>query len=162
MPTLPNGMTPLVADYQFDEPGGVMRTEVAGGAARYALDWDRGPQRYSVSLILDALQLSVWSAFYHHIIRKGAIAFDMPLDSGMGVAAHSVNIVPGSYSATRTGGIMTLVSFVAEADNQIYQLSAADAQGLVDLYNAYRQDANPLLARIARFASVDSLVLQSV
>jgi len=137
MAALPNGLKPLVADYSFGEPGGVLRTEVAGGAARYALDWDRGMQRFSVSFLLDSMQFSVWSAFYHHTIKKGAIAFDMPIDSGSGVSAHSVNIVPGSYSAALTGGVMWSVSLVVEAENQVYTLSESAATDMAGLFNLY-------------------------
>jgi len=96
MPSIPNGLKPVVSGYQFDEPGGVTRTEVGGGAPRYAMDWDRGTQRFQVTLILDALQFSIWTAFYHWQIGKGSIAFTMPLDSGFGVSPHAVNIMPGS------------------------------------------------------------------
>jgi hypothetical protein len=159
MPTMPNGIKPVVAGYQFDEPGGVQRTDVAGGMPRYALDWDRGTQRFQVTLILDAQQFSVWEAFYHWTTRKGSITFDMPLDSGFGVSLHPVNIVPGSYSAARTGGIMWVVNFVAETENQVYAMSAADADAMIDFYNLFGVYSDALLARIARFATVDTLVL---
>jgi hypothetical protein len=159
MATIPNGLKPVVSGYEIDEPGGVMRTEVAGGAARYALDWDRGPQRFQCTLILEALQFSVWSAFYHHVIKKGALAFDMQLDSGFGPSPHSVNIMPGSYSAARTGGIMWAVSFVVEAESQVYAMTAADAAALIDFYNVNGAYSDALLARIARFANYDSNVL---
>ena len=125
MPTLPNGFTPTVAAYSHGGPGGVLRTEVAGGAARYALDWYRGVQQFNVTLILDAGQLSVWMMFYHFIIKKGALSFDMPLDSGLGTQPHACNIVPGSYTTSRTGGIATVVTFVVEAQSAVYALSDA-------------------------------------
>lgn len=159
MPTLPSGLKPVVSGYQFDEPGGVMRTEVGGGAPRYALDWNRGTQRFQITLILDALQFSVWSTFYHWQIAKGSISFDMPLDSGFGVSPHSVNIMPGSYSAARTSGIMMVVSFVAEAENQAYSMTAADADAMIALYNEAGAYSDHLLARLAQFANVDTLVL---
>ena len=159
MPTIPSGLKPVVSGYQFDEPGGVLRTEVAGGAARYGLDWDRGTQRFQVTLILDAMHFSVWTAFYHYQIAKGSIAFDMQLDSGFGVSAHSVNIIPGSYTAARTSGIMMVVTFVAEAENQVYALGEDGGLGLIDLYNTYGTGSNELLARIALFATVESNVL---
>ena len=155
-PVMPNGFTPTVAAYSMDDPGGVLRTEVAGGAARYGLDWDQGLQRYQVTLILDALKFSVWTAFYHHVIKKGAITFDMRLDSGFGPELHPVNIMPGSYSAARTGGTAVVVSFVAEAENKVYEMSAADAAGMVDLYNTYGGDSNLLVRRLASFALVDT------
>lgn len=159
MPALPSGLNPVVSGYQFDEPGGVLRTEVAGGAARYGLDWDRGMQRFQITLIMDSLQFSVWSAFYHHTIKKGSIAFAMPIDSGFGISPHSGNIMPGSYSAARTSGIMMVVSYVFEAENQVYQMTAADAAALVDLYGIYGAYIPALLDRLAQFATRDSNVL---
>lgn len=158
-PVMPVGFTPTVANFSLDEPGGVARTEVAGGAARYALAWDRGPQRFQVTLVLDGVKFSVWTAFYHHIIKKGAITFDMRLDSGFGPDTHAVNIIPGSYSATRTNGTVMVVSFVVEAENQVYNMTAADAADLVDFYNSTGGDSVAVLKRIEQYATVDTTVL---
>ncbi len=158
-PVMPNGFTPTVAAYSHDDPGGVMRTDIAGGAARYALEYDRGLQKFNVTFIFNALQFSVWTAFFIHIIKKGAYTFDMPLDSGFGVELHACNIIPGSYSASRVGGILTSVAFVVEAESQAYELSAEGAGGLVDMHNEYGAEAIYVLARLAQFATVDSLVL---
>jgi hypothetical protein len=159
MATLPAGLKPVVDGYAFDDPGGVMRTDVAGGAPRYALDWDRGTQRFSVTLILDANQFSIWTLFYHRVIAKGSISFDMPLDSGFGVQPHTVNIIPGSYSAARTSGIMTVVSFVAEAENPVYGMSNLDVTAIMDAYGLYGNQTTALLDTITRFANHDLLAL---
>ena len=159
MPTLPAGLTPTVAAYSHGGPGGVMRTEVSGGAARYALDYGRGTQQFNVTLILDKLKFSVWTAFFHHIILKGALTFDMPLDSGFGTEAHAVNIVPGTYSASRTGGTAMVVAFVVEAESKVYDMTAVDAAALIDVYLIYGDDSNKLLDRLAQFANVDTNAL---
>lgn len=159
MPTLPPGLTPTVAAYSHGGSGGVMRTEVAGGAPRYALDYGRGVQQFNVTLVLDKLKFSVWTAFFHHIILKGAITFDMPLDSGFGTDLHAVNIVPGTYSATRTGGIAMVVAFMVEAESKVYDMTAAEAAVLIEFYSAYGDDSNKLLARLGQFANVDTNVL---
>jgi hypothetical protein len=159
MPTLPNGMIPIAGPYSSDDPGGVMRTDVAGGAARYGLDWDRGRQRYTVTLILDSAEFSVWNAFYWHIIKKGAITFDMPLDSGFGVTAHAVNIMPGSYAMTRESDVLIVVSFIVEAENKVYEFTPLDAQNMIDLHNEYGGQFGKTLARIEQFALYDTQVL---
>ena len=51
-------------------------------------------QQYRVTLVLTPLQFSVWTTFFHHSIKKGALAFDMDLDGGYGVQQRSVSIVP--------------------------------------------------------------------
>ena len=159
MPTLPRGFTPTVAAYSHNGPGGVIRTDVAGGAARYAVQYDRGTQRFNVTLILDKQQFSVWMAFFIHIIKKGAVTFNMPLDSGFGTAPHACNIMPDSYSAVRSAGIAMVVSFVVEAENQAYLFSATDAQNMIDLHNEYGSEYGATLARIEQFALYDTRAL---
>lgn len=161
MPSIPAGLGArlLVTNYTGAAPGGVMRTEIEGGPSRLALAFDRGVQAYNVSLHLSALEMSVWSAFFFHIIKKGALTFGMPLDSGFGLSEHQVSMVPGSYSSALLRGGRVLISFVVEAEPQAYEMTATDAQSLVDLYNEYGADTAALLARLAQFATVDTNVL---
>lgn len=161
-PVLPSFMKPTVAAYSHGGPGGVMRTEVAGGAPRYALDFERGLQQFQVTMIMDKTQFSVWTLFYMRIIKKGAITFDMPLDSGFGTQTHACNILPDSYQASRTGGIAMAVSFVVEAESKAYDWTDADAQDLFTLYALYGRDTDNVLARINQFANVDTLVLNTL
>lgn len=126
MPTLPSGFVPTTSGgYSHDGPGGVMRTEVAGGPARYGVDWNQGAQRFNVSMLLDAYQLSIWNAFYAYSIRKGAIPFDMPLDAGFGLQQLTVNLVPGSYQAVQAD-TFTTVSFTVEGESPAYAMSDAE------------------------------------
>lgn len=157
-PTIPNTFYPDTSSYSIDEPGGVMRTEVGGGHARYALDWDRGTQRFSVTLMLEQDRFSIWSAFYAHIIKKGSIAFYMPLDSGFGTSMHLANIVPGSYSVARDG-VLSIITMTVEAESQSYDMTSADAQSMIDIYNAYGDEMTLLLDRIALFATVEVAVI---
>lgn len=159
-PSIPTGFKPVIQGYSIGAAPGVMRTEVAGGAPRYALEYDRGTQAFQVTLVLDAMAFSVWTAFYHHVIKKGAITFAMPIDSGFGLQEHDCNIVPGSYSAVRAGGQITAVSFVVDAEARVYtDFTVDDAEGLIDLWNEYGPGTDELLARLAQFATVDTLVL---
>lgn len=162
MPTMPNGLVPNVSSYSIGSPGGVMRTEVAGGAPRVGMMYDRGVQEYRVTLLLDALKFSVWTAFFHHIIKKGSVTFDMQLDSGFGTETHAVTMIPGSYSATRTGGIAMIATFNVEAESKAYDFSAEDAQSMIDYYNLVGGDSDDLLLQISQFANVDTLVLDEV
>jgi len=162
MPTLPSALKPVVDGYSMDDPGGVMRTEVTGGFSRYALDFDRGTQRFNITLILDATQFSIWNLFYLHTVKKGSIAFDMPMDSGFGMQAHTVNIIPGSYSASRTSGVMMTVNFVAEAENKGYEFSAEEAAAALELYEELGASMSSLFDQLAQFATVDSNVLAEV
>jgi hypothetical protein len=158
MPRMPNGFIPTIASYSNDEPGGVLRTEVSGGAPRYAMDFDRGAQPFHITLILDKQQFMVWVAFYHAVIKKGAISFLMTLDSGLGPMDHVVNIQPGSYTATRTE-TATVVAFVVDTENSAYTLSASDAQGIIDFYNLLGGSSRALIDRLNQFANSDTNVL---
>lgn len=160
--SIPNGFKPVVSGYAMDDPGGVMRTEVAGGASRYGLDYDRGMQRFTLTFIFDALQFSMWEVFYHLQTKKGAIAFYVPMDSGFGISPHLVNIMPGSYSAARTNGVMMVVTFTAETENQVYQMSASDGVAMLDIYGNYGESSNALLNRIDIFANQDTKALVGI
>jgi hypothetical protein len=160
-PSLPAGLGAklLSTNYTAGAPDGVDRTEVEGGAARQGLAWDRGMQPFQVSLQLSDLEFSVWNTFYFHKIKKGALSFTMPLDSGYGISDHLVTMLPGTYSAPRLRSPKYVVSFVVETENQAYLLDAADADALLDLYEVYGPGSAELLARLAQFALVDTLVL---
>nr|WP_315471765.1 hypothetical protein [uncultured Rhodoferax sp.] len=136
-----------------------MRTEVAGGAPRYAMDYDRGPQQFNVTMILDAEQMMTWTLFYHHVIKKGAISFTMELDSGMGHTPHACNILPGSYNMNRVGWQHSSISFVVEAEATAYSVTTADAIAFVEFKDAYGDGGSEYLGFIGQFATVDSTVL---
>ena len=158
---IPNGFVPTVQGYSVKGPGGVKRTEVAGGMPRYGLQWDQGAGQYNVAMIMTGAKFAVWSAFYHLIIKKGSIAFTMPLDSGQGVVDHICNIIPESYMATRIDGLATTVTFAIDAVPSVYQLSSVDAQNIIDFWNLYGDDSSRLLQRLAQFSTVDSNVLHA-
>jgi hypothetical protein len=123
--TIPQGMAPIVSGYSQGAPGGVDRVDVAGGRGRFVTNWDRGTQQHACRLVLDKLQYSVWSAFYLYSIAKGALAFAMPLDSGLGLRPHVVNVVPGSYSVSHEGGALVFIDFTVETTSGVYALSDA-------------------------------------
>lgn len=157
-PRIPTGLKPLVASYSGTGTAGAERTEVEGGSSRYSMAFDRGTQTFNVALSLSPTAYSVWNAFYHRVINKGTITFIMELDAGFGCQDIDVNILPGTYSIARTDGD-TVVSFQVECENPAYDLSDDDVDALLALYEEYGEMSNELLARIARFATVDSLVL---
>ena len=158
---MPAGFAPTVAGYGFGGPGGVLRDDVAGGATGQAMEWGRGPQQFSCTLILTPEKFAIWTVWFHRLINKGARTFSMRLDSGFGTDDHDATIIPGSYSTTRTGGIATVVSFLVEAESKVYEFSAEVAQMMIDLFTAAGPGGSLLLVqRIAQFATVDSNALE--
>lgn len=160
MPTIPNGLVPATSPsgYSFSGPGGVIRTEVEGGSPRTALSYDRGHQVFSVALVCSIDEFRIWSLFYHHVIKKGAISFDMPLDSGMGVSTHSVTMMPDSYQANCTNGTTWIVTFQVSAEAEAYQYDEGAAALILDYYNS-GGDLPSLLLALEQLATVDSNVL---
>ncbi|GEM_PF-1390424 len=158
---MPAGFVPAVSAYSFGGPGGVMRDDVSGGVAGNGLEWDRGLQQFSCTLVLPPEKFAIWTVWYHRVINKGARTFDMRLDSGSGANVHAATIIPGSYSTSRTGGTATVVSFIVEAESKAYSFTAADAQAMIDLHNMMGGvSTSELLARIARFSTADTNVLE--
>lgn len=156
---IPNGLKVTATAYGGGAPSGVMRTEVAGGASRYALEWDKGTQQFRVQMVLDAQKMNIWTVFFLRIIRKGAYTFAMPIDSGMGLQDHDCNIVPETYATSRLGGEYSSVSFTVEAAPSAYALNDADANAMVDVWNVLGDDMSPLFGLLERFVHVDSTVL---
>ncbi|MFZ3193755.1 MAG: hypothetical protein WA154_11200 [Moraxellaceae bacterium] len=160
MPTIPNGLIPVTAPsgYSFAGPGGVTRTEVEGGSPRTALSYDRGQQSFSVALVCSIEEFRMWTLFYHHVIKKGAISFDMSLDSGMGVATHTVTMFPESYQANCTNGSTWIVTFQVSAESGAYAYDSEAAALVLEYYDA-GVDLSLLLAALETFSTVDSDVL---
>lgn len=153
-----NKLKPIISGYSMNAPDGVYRSGVAGGLATQALAWDRGTQTFKLSMILMPVDFWAWSVFFHHVAKKGVAAFTMYLDTGLGNATHTVNVIPGTYSVTFTGTVY-VVAFTAEAEPQMYGLSQSDQQGILDLYATYGEGLNDLLPRIAQFANFDTLAM---
>lgn len=157
-PEIPRGLKPVISGYRFDGPDGAHRSDIDGGAPGYAALTDRDVQRFTATLVMNPTQFAAWTAFLHHKVAKGAIAFTMPLDSGAGVQDHSVNLMPGTYSAVRNGAYW-IATFGIEAESPVYGMSATDAAALLEVYQEVGPGLSRLLARIAQFANEDTLVL---
>ena len=157
-PQMPRGLRPSAQQYGFEAPGGAIRTDVDGGAGRYAEQFSRTTQFFSVVLMLDLLEFSIWNTFFLRRIGKGTIPFDMYLDSGYGVSLHACTILPDSYSVSRTNGVGMVVSFKVEATNQAYDMTEAEVDSLLAFYEGVGSTSSALLARIKQFALVDSVL----
>lgn len=159
-PVIPVGMCPAVSPYSFGAPGGVDRTDLEGGVGRYAMAWDRGTQVFNVTLMLRLDQFTVWNAFFLRVIKKGAITFQMEMDSGLGMEAHNCNILPGSYNSVLTSGTVYAVAFQIEAEAaSTYALTDAQIDALIEINNAAGGHPRRLLDRLAIFANIDTNVL---
>lgn len=159
-PVMPVGMCPAVSPYSFGAPGGVDRTDLEGGIGRYAMFWDRGTQVFNVTLMLRLEQFSVWNAFFLRIIKKGAITFQMDIDSGFGPEPHLCNVLPNSYNSVMTSGTVYAVTFQVEAEAATtYDMTSDEVDGLIEINNVTGGFPSRLLDRLAQFANLDTNVL---
>ena len=160
MPTLPRDLYPVTSPsgYSHGAAGGVSRTQVEGGFNRYALDFDRGVQQFNVALACTAGHYQIWTLFFYNIIKKGALSFDMPLDSGSGLQTHSVNIIPNSVSVNETDGNNFVVTFQVEAESSAYDFDTDATDTILAIWEA-GEDVGDLFDAIAEFVLTGTLVL---
>lgn len=156
-PSMPLGFNAIISDYGFSGPGGVVQSEMAGGSPRTALAWDRGSQRFGVTIICEPARFSVLALWHAHVIRKGAISFNMHLDSGLGFASHLCTMVAGSWQVNRQD-LFYAVAFAVDAEPQTYLLTEAEALAVIsvhDMAHSQGTSSDALLDRLADFAIVD-------
>ena len=160
MPTLPRDLYPVTSPsgYSHGAAGGVSRTQVEGGFNRYALDFDRGVQQFNVALACTAGHYQIWTLFFYNIIKKGALSFDMPLDSGSGLQTHTVNIIPNSVSVNETDGNNFVVTFQVEAESSAYLFDTDATDTILSIWEA-GEDVGELFDAIAYFVLTGTLVL---
>ena len=160
MPTLPRDLYPVTSPsgYSHNAAGGVSRTQVEGGFNRYALDFDRGIQQFNVALACTAGHYQIWTLFFYNIIKKGALSFDMPLDSGSGLQTHTVNIIPNSVNVNETDGNNFVVTFQVEAESSAYDLDTDATDTILAIWEA-GEDVGDLFDAIAYFVLTETLVL---
>lgn len=159
-PTIPKGLCVSVAPYSFGAPGGVVQTELDGGPSRFAANYDRGVQQFSVTLMCSKEQFSVWNVFFLRKILKGAVTFLIDIDSGFGIEPHRANIIPGSYTVTLTSGTMYAVAFQVEAEAaSTYDLTQDEVDAILEINDANDGNVHRFLDRLAIFANWDTNVL---
>lgn len=160
MPTLPRDLYPVTSPsgYSHNAAGGVSRTQVEGGFNRYALDFDRGVQQFNVALACTAGHYQIWTLFFYNIIKKGALSFDMPLDSGSGLQTHTVNIIPNSVSVNETDGNNFVVTFQVDAESSAYDFDTDATDTILSIWEA-GEDVGDLFDAIAYFVLTGTLVL---
>ena len=147
-------MTFTLLHHQAD----TVTTQVEGGFNRYALDFERGVQQFNVALACTAGHYQVWTLFFYNIIKKGALSFDMPLDSGSGLQTHSVNIIPNSVSVNETDGNNFVVTFQVEAESSAYDFDEGGTGAILALWET-GADITELFDLLALFVLTETLVL---
>jgi hypothetical protein len=159
-PVLPRDLYPVTSPsgYSYASAQGVHMTQVEGGFNRFAMDFDRGTRVYNVAFACTAWQIHLWELFYLRVIKKGALAFEMPLDSGTGLEQHLVNIIPNSVNTTETDGNNFVVTFQVEAEPKIYDFTEGGAAAIIAIWET-SGDVGEFADRLAEFVLSDTLVL---
>ena len=157
---LPRDLYPVTSPsgYSYGAAQGVNVTQVEGGFNRYSLDFERGVQQFNVALACTAGHYQIWTLFFYNIIKKGALSFDMPLDSGSGLQTHNVNIIPNSVTVNETDGNNFIVTFQVEAESSAYDFDDGGTGAILALWEE-GIDAADLFSRLELFVLTETLVL---
>lgn len=161
LPKIPTGLMIAAQGYSYSGATGARRSDVAGGRGRYGLNYYAGTSMFAVTIVMTCGQMRPWTLFYNRRIALGTISFEMQLDSGMGVAPHECNIVPGSYQAAINDGIWS-VSFNVEARASVYDIDQIASDLELDYWDNTGEPLGPMLDRLTIFANSDVLVLNNV
>lgn len=161
IPKIPSGLLIASQNYGLNGGSGARRTDIAAGRGRYGLNYYGGTSEFAVTIVMACDQMPIWSLFYHRKIALGTLPFEMQLDSGMGVAPHECNIIPGSYQASLNQGIWS-VSFNVESRATAYDYDETVLDFELDYWESTQEPAGPMLDRLTIFANEDVLILNNV
>lgn len=142
---------PTIADYGIEPQEGVLRTDMATGAARQRRRFTTTPTLFPGVLLLTRYQLAIFEGWYYNDAAEGAVWFNITLLSGLGLVTHEARF-KGQYKSTPWNGDagnanaeLWRVEVTFEVRNR--PVLDADATALV-------LDSDPL----ALFATIDALV----
>ena len=140
--------------YRITQPFGVRVANIEGGFSRSASDHMGGPAIVDVQYVLNSEQYQFFQDFYYGILLEGALSFAADLviaDSQL--VTYAVKIIGPISNPVATGFTYTL-RMRLEVDPAI---DFALAQARAILVIALGLELDPLLQRIAKFATVDTV-----
>ncbi len=139
--------------YRVAQPFGVRITNIEGGFSRSASDHMGGPAIVDVQYVLNSDQYQYFQDFYYGIILEGALSFaaDLVLADNQ-LTTYAVKIIGPVSFPTITGFTFT-VRMRLEVDPAV-DFELAQVRGI--LISELGLELDPLLQRIAKFATVDT------
>ena len=81
---------PLVSGYNLKPAEGVLRTNMDSGLARQRRIFTQTPTVFQVSWIMSQQEFQTFEGWYLHFAKEGATKFQIDLQSGQGIIAHTV------------------------------------------------------------------------
>ncbi len=148
LPIFPTFLRPQVG-YSYSLTGqNLIRTNVAGGSSRAAVNYCTEKVPFDVSFVVpDFEQMQIWNDWYFNIVNQGTSKFKMSLNATGPFEDHVCLIIPGSIQVT--GNKPFNISMQVEAEEifsgfggDLYALSAAGYSNLNGYFERIEQFAN--------------------
>jgi len=158
--TIPDFVVPLARGYKFSRGRNIVRTPVAGGIFRTALDYSLEAVEIKVVFALNSLEKAAFFDWYDFAINHGADSFVIPLETDLdGLQNHQALIKPGTLNVSTNDGInwwaaCTLVVETTPAQDEPF---AGELWPLVEIYG---NQLEPIIDRLAILVNVDFLVFK--
>jgi hypothetical protein len=118
MADFPASLKPSVSQgYSFGLDENVLTQDVQGGPPLMMLDYAEAKAPINIGLVLTPDDLQVFWEFYVNDIDNGAEAFNINIDTGLGLTSHTVVIDSNSVSVDGSRSPIWTMSFTVFIDN---------------------------------------------
>lgn len=100
---------PLVEEYSITPNEAIIRTQMESGTARQRRRFDSVPSRITVKWFMNALQFSLFEAWYKYHAKEGAEWFVIPLLGGLGLIEQEARFTQ-QFTAKLQNGILWAIT----------------------------------------------------
>lgn len=158
--TIPNFVVPLARGYRFSRGKNIVRTPVAGGIFRAALDYSLESVEIKVVFALNNLEKAAFFDWFDFTINHGADSFVIPLETDLdGLQDHQALFKPGTLNTSTTDGINWRAACVLVVETTPAQDKPFGGE-LWRLVEVYGNQLEPVIDRLAILTNVDFLVFE--
>ncbi len=144
---------PQQAGYSVKDGQQAIYTKLDGGAGRFRQDMLDPAPRVKCKWVLNKLEYEYLKAFYKTISKGGANVFliDLIVDQA-DLTEHEAHFIPNTFSLASQRGH----SYTVNADLEIKPITEDESynESLVDIYNAYGDNAENMLNIFEVFVNV--------
>ena len=109
---------PMITSYSADQNPRILRTTMESGPQRMTLYSGHKRITGSATVVLDLAQLGAFNSMYESARLGTTWINGVPLNTGLGVAAHRVRMNSVSYKVMKQPDLITTVTFTFETDEQ--------------------------------------------
>lgn len=147
-------LLPEGPSYAVEDGNEVIRTELAGGLARYRRDFIGSSSMVSATFVCMPDQARYLRAFYNTATGKAALPFlcDLIVDEFSDYTEHKCYFIPGSMKLTGNQGLRYVYSVMMEI--KPITPNADFDNAYMDLYEAYGDDLSALLFGLDKLTNI--------